>query len=527
MKKNNLILEILVLAAVLALAAWLRFANLRSLPGWFLDEGEFVSLAGSLAKGSFDFLGLRGSTLLIGRLPLFMWLAAGAFRLFGTDIVVLRAFTALCGVLTVGAAYGVARQAFGRGAAFTSALLLAIVPEVVFYNRAGFTYNWVALLLLVFVYTLWQYLEHESGQGRWLAAASLAAGAALASDFLGLVPVAVLALVLLIRRPADLWKAALLASLPVVCAALPIFLNAPRQAWYDLALSFRQGSVAGESQSIALVRMIRSYAEMLQKQLWVTLGLAGLLTLPNPRLRNLLFAVLGCIFVLDSHSRVLEGQYLIPVWPLALLCVGSLVQRGQRLAFETIKAACQQMDHFLGIALALPARQLLGSLVSVLTVFAFFFSPLIWLLGVDVRVFATHDLELDYLVFKPIFPRVYLPAEEADAVAAALRPNLQPGDFVIGPATVTWMLPAASADFRTVLIYEKGGAAMNIPDFDMARFTRPEGLADARYAIVDDTWRDWAAGAPQIQELLQVAEGWPLVMTQGSLDLHCNPTFCR
>ncbi len=123
-----------------------RFANLRSLPDWFLDEGEFIRLADCLAHGNFDFLGIRGSTLLIGRLPLFLWILAGAFKLFGTDILVLRSLTALCGIGVIGFSYLTARQAFNRTAAFYTAILLTLITEVVFYNRVGF-YNWLATLI--------------------------------------------------------------------------------------------------------------------------------------------------------------------------------------------------------------------------------------------------------------------------------------------------------------------------------------------------------------------------------------------
>ncbi len=226
----------------------------------FWTKGSLSAWQNILAQGRFDFLGIRGSPLLIGRLPLYLWLAAGAFKLFGTDILVLRSLTALCGVGVVGLSYLTARQALNRTAAFYTAALLAVLSEVVFLQRVGFSYNWLALLMVFFVFALWNYLEKGSahagglcdgwsGQGEWPIRAVM-----------GLAAVAALALVRSwFSGPASIWKLVVFGGLPVVCAVLPIFLAAPQDAWRDLLYSLGVGRSRGIGRNERWRRQLRPW----------------------------------------------------------------------------------------------------------------------------------------------------------------------------------------------------------------------------------------------------------------------------
>ncbi len=170
----------------------------------------------------------------------------------------------------------------------------------------------------------------------------------------------------------------------------------------------------------------------------------------------------------------------------------------------------------------------MGSLASVLIVFSFFFTPLIWLAGFNFSIFIKNDPDMAKILFTPPFQKGYLPAKDAEAISAAIKADIQPGDFVVGPGTVTWMLPVQTADIRNVLLYEKGGNMVNIPGFDPARFILPQAMDNAKFVIVDDSWRGWSDASPEIvAESLQKVSQWPLKMVSGSLQLFCNPKYCR
>jgi len=94
------------LGGILALAAWLRLANAPGNPGWYTDEGAHLDIARRLLAGQVQFLAVRGSLLVAGRLPLFDELLAGVLRLAGgdggRDMAALRGFTGTLGALTTG-----------------------------------------------------------------------------------------------------------------------------------------------------------------------------------------------------------------------------------------------------------------------------------------------------------------------------------------------------------------------------------------------------------------------------------------
>jgi 4-amino-4-deoxy-L-arabinose transferase-like glycosyltransferase len=129
--KKIIRVEYLILLTILILAAIFRFYKLRTAPDWFVDEGEFIRLADYLSKSNINYPGIRNSILLIGRPPLFFWILAGIFKIFGTDIIVLCSLVVICSIFTIGICYEFTRHALGRTSAFYAAMLLAIFPEYI------------------------------------------------------------------------------------------------------------------------------------------------------------------------------------------------------------------------------------------------------------------------------------------------------------------------------------------------------------------------------------------------------------
>ncbi len=135
---------VLLLAAAVILGAFLRFFRLDELPvGFSFDEA-------SHALDALDIL--RGRPMLISpRLretpAAYMWLLAGAFRLWGVSPFVQRSLTAACGVVLLPVNFLAVREMFREDSedkaewiAGFSSLLLAASFWGVFVGRLGYEY---------------------------------------------------------------------------------------------------------------------------------------------------------------------------------------------------------------------------------------------------------------------------------------------------------------------------------------------------------------------------------------------------
>jgi 4-amino-4-deoxy-L-arabinose transferase-like glycosyltransferase len=517
--------DALILLAILVLAAIFRFYKLRTVPDWFQDEGEFIRLADYLSKGTFDFLGIRNSLLLIGRPPLFLWILAGLFKLFSTDIIVLRSLTVMCSILTIGISYILARQALGRTVAFYAAFLLAIFPEYIFYNRIGFSYNWTSLWILIFIFALWKYLTLDNQ--RWLVIACLAAGIAFASDYVGIICVLVLFLVITFTHPKQLWKMVIV-GIPWLVAMLPIFIIAPADAWHDLIFTIFWGAGGKSDLIVKFSEMISKYAETVKRQTLIVLGIIGIFTLKNIKLRVVILMMIGGIFILLLPSRVLLAHYLLPVWPLIMIGLGSFLEISIAYIYTFIQSSLNNLGNINGMPVNNRLKNALGSIGSTLVVFVIIFLPISWMIILSVRSFMIEPAIPTLALQENPFSDGFIPAGDAQAVAERISPTLNPEDFVIAPGVISWMLPSNAADARTVVVYDYGGRTLGMGNVDKDRFTVNSSLSNAKYAIVDNTWRVWMENmAPEIATMLNEVIKWPLFMSQGDLKVYCNPVYCR
>lgn len=196
--------EIALLVLVLAIAAVLRFLWLDIIPvGWHHDE----ALMGVMASGVY-----RGVDRPIffpqylGQEPLYIYLSAGMMWLLGgnQDILPLRMTSALVGVATVGVAYLLGRDLFGRRVGMIGAALVALSFSQLMMSRDGYRVITQPLLEALTVLLLWRAGRRDS---RWYyLAAGIALGATLytylgARLFPGVFPVFAVWYVLARGRP--------------------------------------------------------------------------------------------------------------------------------------------------------------------------------------------------------------------------------------------------------------------------------------------------------------------------------------
>ena len=142
--------------AIVATAAYLRLRRLRTVPGWYPDEGSWIAVSSDLLKGDSAYLAFGSSSFIAGRPPLFHLLLAGLFHLTGADILWARLLTVTLGLLTLLLLYFVANRMCGRGVALLGAAFYVVYPGAVVYNRLALTYNLLAPLYLLVLYGLWR-----------------------------------------------------------------------------------------------------------------------------------------------------------------------------------------------------------------------------------------------------------------------------------------------------------------------------------------------------------------------------------
>jgi len=148
----------LVIAGALGLVALaLRLATMTAQSAW-VDEGYSMAVARHTVSFITEFTGRYDAHPPLYYLILHLWLGA-----FGAGVEQGRVLSAVCGVATVVALYGLVRTLYDRSTAACAALLLAVSPvalwfsiEIRMYAMAGM----FALLALLF-------LVRAPAQGRW------------------------------------------------------------------------------------------------------------------------------------------------------------------------------------------------------------------------------------------------------------------------------------------------------------------------------------------------------------------------
>ena len=129
---NHLVLPVLVVG----LAFFLRVHLLPSVPfGWHPDEATKGLMARDVLAGKYHPVFFSAFT---GREPLYVYLEAVAFALFGEGIFAGRLLSAFIGVLTVAATYTTGKVLFGRRVGLLTATLLAVSLWHLVASRNGY-----------------------------------------------------------------------------------------------------------------------------------------------------------------------------------------------------------------------------------------------------------------------------------------------------------------------------------------------------------------------------------------------------
>jgi 4-amino-4-deoxy-L-arabinose transferase-like glycosyltransferase len=313
--------------ALLTIAGPLRFVHLgfKDLQAWdealYAVRSEGILRFGHLIdQSSYAIDGLYSAL----HPPLYIWLTALSFHVFGISEFSARLFSAVLGALTLFLIYRIGKRIGNSEIGFLAALLYGLNPFVTFYARQGQFDSALVFFLTLSVYLL---LEHSSANeaGRFIRA-GISVGAALMTKlFVGLgIPLAY-ALSIFFTAPADRSKATNNLGTMILMAALValpwhIFMTVVHghgnPLFFFTASSLWQRTLAGVEGNTKPLELLYYVNQLLVLfpvgVVWMSLGLWNTLRSRDSRwsLLALWFLV---FFVVFSVIRTKLAVYLLPM----------------------------------------------------------------------------------------------------------------------------------------------------------------------------------------------------------------------
>jgi 4-amino-4-deoxy-L-arabinose transferase-like glycosyltransferase len=151
-RRPSLWVEISLLVAILAVAAFLRLTQLdRVPPGMTHDEAAFGAEAEMILAGERPTYFALG----YGHEPLYAYLVALAFSLLGRTLSAIRVTSAVCGLLVVLGTYLLARRLFGAYSALISAAWMAVAFWPLSLSRQALRAVTLPMLWLPAAWAMW------------------------------------------------------------------------------------------------------------------------------------------------------------------------------------------------------------------------------------------------------------------------------------------------------------------------------------------------------------------------------------
>jgi len=491
--------ELVVLAAILLLAAFVRFYDLRRRPSWYTDEGFHLETVQDMAEGRLAARAFRwtGFSTYHPYPALFFLVAVAPVRLLQGDILGLRLVSASASLATVLVVYLIGRRLAGVRCGAAGALVFALHPLIVTFSRFAFPH---ALAMLFVSLAVLRWLSYEEDGS--------AASALLSSLFLGLGAASVytaapLALVLWARLAwRKKWRL-LGGSVAVVLAPLVLQVLAfgavyglgsvLRDAWLMLTERAIEPDSPGSGPWGELGRLLLGYGHISQAvQLWVWLQLlrakvvelaAQMLTMGLAPFRLDYFALLGIAGLLLAPGRSRK---------LGLLAGFVL------LTFEVARQKVETLDIFyynllpaaplvaVGCGLVL-ARLMEGWHVSI---------PCTILLVCTYRdiqhLFAAPRTDLDaYCVQTP---------DRAGELARLVNDNTRPDDLAIATVNVSWLFRCRTTDLKQCAALLPGGTRWYPEPVTKDMLLYEPDLRRAKFLIVGQLDRFWTIKEPGRRE---------------------------
>ncbi len=505
-------LHLLLSAIVLLVASYLRLMGVGEYPGWHTDEGTIVELAQHMSRGQVQYLGISRSFLFAGRMPGPIVLLALAIKTLGASILTLRLLVAfltiISALLMYWAMWIISKDLWWT---FSVALMYAILPRIVFYQRLGFSYHLGGALAIVGAALLWLYWD--GGRKRYLVASAAVLGLGIASDLAllaFLIPVLVLAF--LKRRPDVIWAG--LAMMIPVGACVAWMCVSGNASWYEWQFVWSRVTFSLPMQIAALVV---NFVSLWISDPWWGSAWIGLLFIPDRRQRAFLAAFWGLAWLGTARSVIVTGlgyYHQIPVFPLWAIGVGSLLRFGLPHAEKRIRAALVTLIE--GVGDGKSAGWLVKRLPMLGTAMVLFalLSPLM-----------TGIMRVPGVAVALPIEKVLLDASDAQSTIAYVNQRVRRCDLVVASPTLAWAIDSRVTGFQVSQAYLHHHTAYFPADMPHERFAYNADYHTALYAVIDPVWRNWGvSNIPAVREMTtEIQSRWHLEKRIGEVAIYRNP----
>ena len=233
--------EILIVAAILVVAWYIRWKNFMVFPA-FRDELGEANFSWRISQGERPLVGLNPFNG-----PFYFYLVGLALNLFGPSIYIPRAVSLIAGVATVLAVYLLAREVTEKRGAYIAAILIAFQPfHIVINSRVSWGNCVTPLFSTLAVYFFIRFQKYSSKKVLYAALSGFMAGQAVNTHPSVLVFAIVLGcfmLVELVKNKKEMFKPFLAFTGSLLLLAVPLI---------TYNVQSRLGSLAGAK--------VRSYA---------------------------------------------------------------------------------------------------------------------------------------------------------------------------------------------------------------------------------------------------------------------------
>lgn len=497
MKKVSAAPVIAVLLAILAVAAFLRMYLNGITPGWYNDEGTVINIANNINQGRLEYLGIEGSLLIAARQPLFIYLLALIFRIFGSDIQILRNAVAILGVINTALIFFSLRK-YGQWVAILCALTFALFPKAILYARFGFSYNLVALLALLCFWSADRYLD--TGDRRYIIFSSLAIGLGVISEVaaVALIPVGIITVCW--KRWRDLFIALPLMLLPEIIYSAVMLVVSPQPYLYDLY--FLLSRTSSDPLPVQIIRILVDSGIVHRDLVFMaaTLGIF-LFAVPPLQKRLTLFLFVPFLIITRTNSiSQLGWYYLILLFPFYAIGAGLLatlfLQAVIRFSHDTLSAILSKF----GRGDSPPAPKLFHAAWDMGFIVLLILAPILMGMGTTIHLLSKGGSEGDLI-------NVTLDYEQARSTAEYINTHSTANDISLASPAIAWALKGNVTDYQISLAYQ-GYKTPHFPgDISKDRFRFDPTYTNATYIVVDNIWMNWAENSmPELAAIREYAE---------------------
>jgi len=518
-------LETVLVVLILILSAYLRLTNVVDNPGWYSDEGTLIEIADNLQHGEIKYLAINRSILIAGRLPIFPFLLAGLFKIYGSGMQTLRIFTGCLGILSVGLLYIVVRGTQTKNSAtlaILSAAMLAIYPSAILYNRIGFSYNLLTPLVLITFWGMWRYLT--DGRLSWLFLSALAVGIGCVSDLMMFTLIPVVLLAVSTRSWRDLLWSLVIMGLPFAIYMLSMLLVDAEAFLFDL--QFTLSRLGGLPLIAQYPATLRKYYDLLHKNTWFVAALIGLFMLASFRLRCLSLSMLLIPILLLGRTLFIGSDiglyYLSPFFPFIALGFSAFILKAIPFVLDFSNKCSNHLFEKWNLN---PKNQKnkwiqhrIQVLGSSLALFTIVLSPLL------ISLYSTIG-ELKYGYQTPIDPVLVNPRDARQAANFVNR-QIDANQSVLASPAIAWLIEGNVADFQ-MAVATQGKTTKHFPtNIPTERFDFDPVFTKAKLVILDPIWRNWAAvNMPEVAAMMSEIETWKLVFQVGEIKVFENDIY--